>query len=201
MERRLAVHQKRNATTLHTSDTDSHTTPTTTPSSLRISRRHSRTESLILSERIPQSRSRSSSLEQSRNRLRPSQSITTTPTVSLEDSVGGGGKKSARKRLRTEDTSVTIVEFPTQIKRVRKPSKLTEIRTEFEYSGLGLLPAHDDVLSSYTAINHNESLSGKSSEYRTHLPANGALSNDTVLSRDKNIVGECILVLVGCERL
>ena len=181
MERRLAVHQKRNTATANTPEIDTHSTPTST---LSVSRRRSRTESLILSERLP--RSRSSSVERSRSRLRPS-SHAGTPILQEE---GGEGKRSARKRLRTEENSITA-ESPT-IKRVRKPPKLAEIRTKLEYRGLNLLSSEDAVptlLSNHTdALAEDTVNEALSSKHR--LASNDELSNDVVCN-DMTIVGKC----------
>ena len=174
MERRLAVHQKRN-TAAH--DSESHTP---TSSSLSVSRRHSRTESLIVSERYV--RSRSSSLERTRHRLRqsstPSNSLSSTP-ISQEE------RRSARKRLRIEDNRTTPE--PTPVKRVRKPPKLTEIRTSVEYTGLGLLPVQDGLAPELTA-NHRDLLAG-SDERLLHESLCNTLSNSCLSSRNP-IVGE-----------
>lgn len=181
MERRLAVHQKRNTAVTSTPEVnDSHTTPST-PSSLTVSRRISRTESLILSQRLP--RSRSSSVERTRNRLRPSSHVG-TPVLPEE-----GGKKSARKRLRTEENSIPT---DTPIKRIKKPLKLAEIRTELEYSGLGLLPP--EVAPTSCSANHTDSL-GKNSDdglndalSLNRISSAEAVANN-VLGRNTTIVG------------
>ena len=182
MERRLAVHQKRNTAAVHESDP-----APSTPSPLGVTRRHSRTESLILSER--NARSRSSSLERSRNRVRlQQQSSNSSSPVSLDE------RKSARKRLRTDDNSVVAPESVAVpvVKRVRKPPKLAEIRTSVEYAGLGLLPTHDGLVPLVTA-NHTDCME-KSSEALlndTLCPAAPNALSDSLLSSETVIVGEC----------
>lgn len=186
MERRLAVHQKRNTATVNTPDTDSHS-PHSTPSALNISRRHSRAESLIHSER----HQRSSSVERSRSRLRQS-SQSGTPISQDESS---GGKKSARKRLRTDD-SVTSNDTP-NVKRVRKPQKLAEIRTKLEYSGLGLIASQDGVpphLPANHSLRKNSEDAANEALCSVHKMANDTLPNH-VLRNHTAIVGECILVV------
>ena len=184
MERRLAVHQKRNAVTASTPEIDTHVTPTNT---LSASRRRSRTESLILSERLP--RSRSSSVERSRGRLRPS-SHAGTP-ISQEE--GGEGKRSARKRLRTEENSYTT--DSSSVKRIKKPPKLTEIRTKLEYRGLDLLPSSEDAVTTLLS-NHTDSLAENIEDTvnevlsSKHLSSNDVLSN-SVVCNDATIVGKC----------
>lgn len=183
MERRLAVHQKRNTATTKAADTDPQSSPST-PSSLNISRRHSRTESLIHSE----THRRSPSVERSRSRLRQS-SHSGTPVPQDE---GSGGKRSARKRIRTEENVVSS--DPPSIKRVRKPQKLAEIRTKLEYGGLGLLSAQDGVVS-HLSSNHTDS-SKKNSEdgpVKDVMP-NATLSNH-ILHNHTTIVGGHILVV------
>lgn len=143
MERRLAVHQKRNTANLSEPDGAS-STPTHTPS---VSKRLSRAESLIVSE--SHTRSRSSSLESSKGRIRPtSQPGTPTP---VEDGIGG--KRSAKKRLRTEENNVPPDPTP---KRVKKAAKPLEVRTKMEYRGLDLSwPAQDcPVSNSLSSVNH-----------------------------------------------
>lgn len=181
MERRLAVHQKRN--TISTPEHDTHPAPST-PCSLTVSRRLSRTESLILSERHP--RSRSSSVEHPRSRLRPS-SHAGTP-VSQEE----GAKKSARKRLRIEENNITT---DSPIKRIKKPPKLAEIRTKLEYSGLGLFSQDLDPAVLNYSTNHTDSV-GKNSDDGVNealsskqLSSNEALSS-SVLCDDATIVGK-----------
>ena len=184
MERRLAVHQKRNAATASTPEIDAHTTPTNT---LSVSRRRSRTESLILSERLP--RSRSSSVERTRSRLRPS-SHAGTP-ISQEE--GGEGKRSARKRLRTEENSNTT-DFP-PVKQSKTPPKLAEIRTKLEYRGLNLLSSSEDVVPTLLS-NHTDSLAENVEDSvnevlsSKHLSSNDVLSNNVVCN-DTTIVGKC----------
>ena len=165
------MHQKRN--TLTTPDTDSRPSPST-PRSLGTSRRHSRTESLILSERS-RPRSRSSSVEQSRSRLRPS-GHTGTPTPQEE----GGGKKSARKRLRTEENNISN-DSP-NVKRIRKPLKLAEIRTKLEYRGLGLLSMQDGVVPTVTT---NHTIEDTVNEALCSLPLSNSISCNT-----ETIIGE-----------
>ena len=92
-------------------------------------------------------------------------------------------------------TTTTVVS-PTQLKRVRKNPKLTEIRTKLAYDGLDLLPVHSIEALSDEAINHTDSPTTEKSSGgccldKTHQP-NGALSGSTVFCRDKTIVGECI---------
>jgi hypothetical protein len=144
MERRLAVHQKRNTVTTP-SFHDSESTPTS--GLLSVPRRHSRAESLIMSERHV--RSRSASLERTRNRLRHQQTSNTTSATPVSQDE----RKSARKRLRIEDNRTTPE--PTPVKRVRKPPKLMEMRTSVEYAGLGLLPVQDGLAPRLTA-NHRD---------------------------------------------
>lgn len=171
MERRLAVHQKRNSA----APLDSDSSPATPTSQLSSTRRHSRTEALIVSER-QSVRSRSSSLERSRNRLR--QHSQSTPVSSQED------RRNVRKRLRTDDNLVTSSEsLPVQqVKRVKRRPKLTEMRTSCEYVGLGLLPPNEGLSAAIT-LNHKDcSMLGKNSDSlqsEKHCPN---LSNNLVCS-------------------
>ena len=160
MERRLAVHQKRNTANLSEPDGTS-PAPTHTPSA---SKRLSRAESLIVSE--SHTRSRSSSLESSKGRIRTtSQPGTPAP---VEDGVGG--KRSAKKRLRTEENNVPPDPTP---KRVKKAAKLSELRTKMEYRGLDLSwPAPDCLVSnSVSSMNHVDAVE-KSSRVGNESPSN-----------------------------
>ena len=183
MERRLAVHQKRSTSAaIHDSES-----PSSTSSPLGVTRRHSRTESLIISERHV--RSRSSSLERTRTRLKQqhSNSSTGSGTPILQDE-----RKSARKRLRTDDSSGTPEPAATPIKRIRKPPKLTEIRTSVEYAGLDLLSAKDGLAPRLTA-NHRDLLTNNSGMLmnETLCPSRNSLSNN-LLPGNKTIVGKYI---------
>ena len=149
MERRLAVHQKRN--TANASDADSSAPPTTFTPSVSVARRISRVESLTLSEGL--TRNRSSSVESARSRTR----LASHSSPSIEEGHGIGGKRTARKRIRVEENSVALNPTP---KRVQKTTKRSELRTKMEYEGLELtFPAADSVVEhALPSVNHVDGL-------------------------------------------
>ena len=150
MERRLAVHQKRN--TANTSDADSSAPPTMVTPSASVTRRISRVESLTLSEGL--TRNRSASVESaSRSRTRLASHL----GPSIEEGHGIDGKRTARKRIRVEENSVALNPTP---KRVRKTTKRSELRTKMEYEGLELtLPAEDSIVGqAIPSVNHVDGL-------------------------------------------
>ena len=141
---------------------------------LSTPRLHSRTGSLITSERY--SRSRSSSVERLRTKLRL-QSHSSTP-VQLEESTGG--KRTAKKRLRIEENNTPVE--PT-VKRVRKPVKPSEVRTKFAYCGLDLSSVGPEHLigAQDCSVNHvnatERSTCKEESESKSALLSNEVLSS------------------------
>ena len=122
--------------------------------------------------------------------MRPS-SHAGTP-VAQEDGGGGGGKRNAKKRLRIEENSV-VADLP--VKRVKKPQKLSELRTKLEYVGLDLSAQDFETEVPSFSTNHIDSLE-KSSNDNEELPSkqstsNEALSNNVTCNdaTNKTIVG------------
>jgi len=148
MERRLAILQKRSTSKANlTEDSQPNTLASNTPTP----KPHvSRTETLANSERYQ--RSRSSSVDPSRSRSRPT-SHSGTP-VPQEDSLNN--LKKPKRRLRGE------LDYAHDAKKAKK--KQTEVRTEFEYCGLNL-PVPRDPQNSVSVMfndsreskdNHND---------------------------------------------
>ena len=190
MERRLAVHQKRNLA--NSLESESSPMPSNTLSTPRL---HSRTGSLITSERY--SRSRSSSVERLRTKLRL-QSHSNTP-IQLEESTGG--KRTAKKRLRIEENSTPVE--PT-VKRVRKPVKPSEVRTKFAYCGLDLSSVAPEHLigaqdCSVNHVNASERTTSERSMCKDENESKSSLLSNEVLSSTlprKTIIGMCMYVYI-----
>ena len=166
MERRLAVLQKRSSKANPTEESQPSALASSTPaSSTPTPRPHiSRTETLANSERYP--RSRSSSVDPSRSRSRPT-SHSGTP-VPQEDSLNN--LRKPKRRLRGE------LDYAHDAKKAKK--KPTEVRTEFEYCGLNL-PVPRDPHNSVTVVcNHNqESRDNRNDISITGMPVKSNLAN------------------------
>lgn len=139
MERRLAILQKRSTSKANLTE-DSQ--PSTLASNTPTPKPHvSRTETLANSERYQ--RSRSSSVDPSRSRSRPT-SHSGTP-VPQEDSLNN--LKKPKRRLRGE------LDYAHDAKKAKK--KQTEVRAEFEYCGLNLPVPRDPQNSVSVVFNHS----------------------------------------------
>lgn len=140
MERRLAILQKRSTSKANLTE-DSQ--PSTLASNTPTPKPHvSRTETLANSERYQ--RSRSSSVDPSRSRSRPT-SHSGTP-VPQEDSLNN--LKKPKRRLRGE------LDYAHDAKKAKK--KQTEVRAEFEYCGLNLPVPRDPQNSVSVVFNHSQ---------------------------------------------